>query len=187
MIEVSLLVLFAPPLALMAAGAVIYAGINHQLQGKNQSQNNLNSNPKKNNNFQAYPELRCTNYSLLLVVSAKQEKVIQSIKANGNIQADDCSPLYRATQALWMGGESDLLKLNITPDFLTKSKVLDTSEYDVYFLLISLSNYEKGFDKDVTSIDRSDAFEKLPNIATGVKVSPRLPSSAYELPFLYAR
>jgi hypothetical protein len=54
-------------------------------------------------------------------------------------------------------------------------------------LLISLSNYEKGFDKDVTSIDRSDAFEKLPNIATGVKVSPRLPSSAYELPFLYAR
>lgn len=170
------------------AGAVTCAAYTlYQQVEKNKEQKTFNDYPDTSLIGKTNRQSGSPNYFLVLVVNAKQEKVIQSIKANGKIKADDCSPLYRATQALWMGGESDLLKLNITPDFLTKSKVLDTSEYDVYFLLISLSNYEKGFDKDVTSIDRSDAFEKLPYISQGVNVSDRLFNYDDQLPFLYAR
>ncbi|MEA5498631.1 hypothetical protein VB834_08000 [Limnoraphis robusta Tam1] len=159
----------------------------YQQVEKNKEQKTFNDCPDTSLSGKTNRQSGQKNYFLVLVVSAKQEKVIQSIKANGKIKADDCWSLYRATQALWMGEESDLLKLNTTNDFLKKSKVLDTSEYDVYFLLISLSNYEKGFAKDVTSIDRSDAFEKLPNIATGVNVSDRLFNYDDQLPFLYAR
>ncbi|ERT07852.1 hypothetical protein M595_2215 [Lyngbya aestuarii BL J] len=159
----------------------------YQQVEKNKEQKTVNSYPDTNLRSKTNHQSGHPNYFLVLVVSAKQEKVIQSIKENRKIKPDDCSPLYRATQALWMGGESDLLKLNITPDFLTKSKVLDTSEYDVYFLLISLSNYEKGFTQNVTSIDRSDAFEKLPYISQGVTVSDRLFNYDDQLPFLYTR
>ncbi|MEA5517920.1 hypothetical protein [Limnoraphis robusta] len=181
MIEVSLFVLFAPPLALMAAGVL------YQLQEKNKAQKTFNDYPDTSLSGKTTRQSGHPNYFLVLVVSAKQEKVIQSINNNKEIKADDCWPLYRATQALWMGDQSALSNLKINSDFLTQPKVLDTSEYDVYFLLISLSKYEIGFTKNVTSIDRSDAFEKLPQISTGVQVSPRLHCSAYELSFLYAR
>ena len=175
-----------PISVLLLFGAVGCCILYQQLE-KNKEQKTFNYDRDTNVIGKTNRQSGQKNYFLVLVVSAKQEKVIQSIKANGKIKADDCWLLYRATQALWMGEESDLLKLNITPDFLKKSKVLDTSEYDVYFLLISLSNYEKGFTQNVTSIDRSDAFEKLPQIATGVNVSDRLFNYDDQLPFLYTR
>jgi hypothetical protein len=132
---------------------------------------------------------------LVLVVNAKNNDLLYSM--NGRVLPENCQPLYRATQGLWLADKSQFKnKPEIDKYFPSQNAdqyavpEKDQSEYDVYFVAIDLSlkpEDELGFKANVSSIERLDAFEKLPEIATGVKVSPRLPSSAYELPFLYAR
>lgn len=134
---------------------------------------------------------------LVLVINVKNKDLLDSIERNQQVLPENCQPLYRATQGLWLADKSQFKnKPEIDKYFPSQNAdqyavpEKDQSEYDVYFVAIDLSlkpEDELGFKANVSSIERLDAFEKLPEIATGVKVSPRLPSSAYELPFLYAR
>jgi hypothetical protein len=131
---------------------------------------------------------------LVLVVNAKHKDLLDSIDKNERVLPENCQPLYRATQGLWLADKSQLKNKPEIDKYFSSPNAdqyavpeKDQSEYDVYFVAIDLKTDEPGFKENVTSIERLDAFEKLPQIATGVQVSPRLHCSAYELPFLYAR
>lgn len=129
---------------------------------------------------------------LFLVVNAKNKDLLYSM--NGRVLPENCQPLYRATQGLWLANKSEFKNKPEIYEYFSSPNAdqdavpeKDQSEYDVYFVAIDLKTDEPGFKENVTSIERLDAFEKLPQIATRVQVSPRLHCSAYELPFLYAR
>ena len=131
---------------------------------------------------------------LILVVNCKYKDLLHLIKMNERVLPENYQPLYQATQGLWLAdkfqfkNKPEICKYFSSPN-ADQDAVLekDESEYDFYFVKIDLKTDEPGFKENVTSIERLDAFEKLPQIATGVQVSPRLHCSAYELPFLYAR
>lgn len=138
------------------------------------------------NNQSSFPQLhRLTkennSWILVVVINAEKEDILQLLKNNRKFTPNDCKELYSATQSLWMGSEVDFSD-KLEKWFSSKNYVPDdeSSEYDVYLVQIHLKEPEPGFKSNVTSIERLDAFLRLPENSVGVKVSLRLPCTAYE-------
>ena len=126
-----------------------------------------------------YPPVQPTysdvKYLLILVVSATQQLVINSLKEKREIDYENYELLYKGTQYLCQGIKSDLKsKLDRVNQYSSK----DESEYDVYLITIELEQANQGFDKGVNQLDRYDAFRELPNLALKVEVSERLKMGA---------
>ena len=127
-----------------------------------------------------YPPVQSTysdvKYLLILVVSATQQLVINSLKEKREIDYENYELLYKGTQYLCQGIKSELKsKLDRANQYSSK----DESEYDVYLITIELEQANQGFDKGVNQLDRYDAFRELTNLDTKVKVSERLKMEAY--------
>ncbi len=115
-------------------------------------------------------------YLLILVVSATQQLVINSLKEKRKIDYENYELLYKGTQYLCQGIKSDLKsKLDRVDQYSSK----DESEYDVYLITIELEQANQGFDKGVNQLDRYDAFRELPDLDYKVEVSERLKMEAY--------
>lgn len=127
-----------------------------------------------------YPPVQSTysdvKYLLILVVSATQQLVINSLKEKRKIDYENYELLYKGTQYLCQGIKSDLKsKLDRVDQYSSK----DESEYDVYLITIELEQANQGFDKGVNQLDRYDAFRELPDLDYKVEVSERLKMEAY--------
>ncbi len=120
-------------------------------------------------------------YVLVLVISAENEDIIYSLNKNRRVMSDEGERLYRATQALWMGSKTELPS-RLRDSFYSKTLVqkVEQSEYDVYFVQIEIYKCDIGFTPNANQLDRIDAFRSLHKNSGEVKVSPRLPSRAYE-------
>lgn len=128
-------------------------------------------------------------WTLVLVINAGQEEIIQSLKTNCRVMPNEGEALYRATQALWMDSEADFSKSELKNRFYDAREERESkkSEYDVHFLQIELYKRDPGFYPNANQIDRLDAFRRLPENSGKVIVSPRLPSKAYENTDVYSR
>jgi hypothetical protein len=121
-------------------------------------------------------------WTLVLLLNVGQEEVIEFLRTNNRVMPSEGETLYRATQALWMGSESDFLKSELTSRFSDtgEEQEREKSEYDVHFVKIELHELDLGFYQNASQIDRLDAFRRLPENSGKAEVSSRLPSKAYE-------
>ena len=130
------------------------------------------------------------NFLLILVVNAKHENIIHTLKNNnGIITLEVANQLYHATQELWLGSEQQYLNLPIETFFKNQSnqETSSPSEYDVFFIKIRLIQKDSGFEDRVSQLSRADGFTRLPKIAQKVEVSNRLSSKSYENIGVYSR
>jgi len=115
-------------------------------------------------------------YLLILVVSATQQLIINSLKEKRKIDYENYELLYKATQYLCQGTKIDLKsKLDRVNQYYSN----DESEYDIYLITIELEQADERFDRTVNQLDRYDAFRELPDLALSVEVSERLKMDAY--------
>ncbi|MBO3459302.1 hypothetical protein G7B40_007295 [Aetokthonos hydrillicola Thurmond2011] len=123
---------------------------------------------------------------LVLVINAEQENILENLK----ITEDNAEILYRAARALWVGSEQDFNN-HFKSWFDQKMQVKQTeqSEHDVYLVKIFLKKPDSSFQPKKSSLQRLDAFQRLPkNLdSRAVLVSPRLSSAAYGIKCLYKR
>jgi len=125
---------------------------------------------------------------LILVINANRDDLINSLEEKNGITKADWEKLYNATQFLWVGTALEFSNSDIFNCFSRSNTVnFDTSEYDVYFIRIDLSERDSGFQPDVLQIDRRDAFQRLPETSRGISISPRLSSEAYSGKGFYNR
>lgn len=123
---------------------------------------------------------------LVLVVSATQTPLIDTLKAKNNIDLNDCEKLYEATRYLCQDKETNLkFKWENLQEFIVQSG--EESEYDIYLIKIHLYQSDKNFEKDVNQLDRYNAFRNLFNLAVNFEVSPRLYTRAYSYFNVYNR
>ena len=97
----------------------------------------------------------------LLIKSDRYQELIHSLKNNSDLQPEDSSKLYGATQGLWIGVESEFEKSRIKQELDNYNPVTITSEYDVHFVKIELDNDDYRFHSNVNQMDRRDAFVEL--------------------------
>ena len=114
-------------------------------------------------------------YSLVLIISAAQKNLADSIRRKGKIDIEDSEILYQATQYLSKNNKS----IEDIKNQMNRFHVSEESEYDVYLLAIKLRKDESRFNKGVNQLDRYDAFRELPDLALSVEVSERLKMEAY--------
>ncbi len=128
-------------------------------------------------------------FVLVLIINAGKEDILQSLKVNGRVILNEGEILYRATQALWMGSETELLKSRLENGFSKNplTQEVEESEYDIRFVKIEIYKPDPGFAPNANQLDRHDAFRNLPSNSKNVIVSPRLPSKAYENTDVYSR
>lgn len=150
--------------------------LKQQEQEKRQVRNNQSSSPQPHRLTK-----ESNSWILVLVINEEKEDILHLLKNNHKFTPNDCKELYSATQSLWMGSEVDFSD-KLEKWFYSKNYVPDNerSEYDVYLVQIHLKEPDPGFEPNVTSIERLDAFLRLPENSVGVKVSLRLPCTAYE-------
>ncbi|MUG99669.1 hypothetical protein F7734_48280 [Scytonema sp. UIC 10036] len=117
-----------------------------------------------------------------MVINAGRENILQSLKASGQVTTDDSQALHRATQALWIGSQADFSHSQLRSWFESDRVVpeIEQSEYDIFLVKIEMEKLDPGFQPNVPSIDRLDAFRRLAENPHEVKVSSRLSSQAYE-------
>ncbi|MBD2254938.1 hypothetical protein [Nostoc parmelioides] len=125
---------------------------------------------------------------LVLGINAKHQSIIQSLN-KGRVAPSEVEELYRATEALWIGSQTDFSQSALKKKFSGENALQETeeSEYDIYFVKIELTQPVPGFGADVNQMGRLDAFRELPKVSGKVEVSPRLSSSAYENTPVYSR
>lgn len=138
------------------------------------------SNTKRNStNPQSNPSSAPIPKTLILVVNPLKKDCLDKIKSQKNkILIEDCEKLYRATSYLWIGDKSEISS-NFKNDQSYKVIEGEESEYDVYFIEITLSQANDGFKEDVTQLNRIDAFRQLTNCSVK-NISPRLKVSIYK-------
>lgn len=126
---------------------------------------------------------------LVLAIKAEKGSIIQSLEKNKRVMMNEGEELYRATQALWMGTKKEFLNSQLQNWFSDEHEVQESekSEYDVYFVEIELKERDPGFNPNTNSLDRLDAFRRLPSNSKNVRISPRLPSRVYENTGVYSR
>jgi len=126
---------------------------------------------------------------LVLVVNCKHKKIVFDLLGDSPFTTKRSEELYQVTQALWAGTEQAYEGLPIQNFFEAESEKseLKDSEYDVYFIKISLSELDNGFKKDASRLSRLDAFMRLPEIAEEIEISDRLSSKAYANIGVYSR
>jgi len=151
----------------------------------NQPSSNSEKNPKE-------PKVKLqssnTQYLILVIGSAKSN-ILDSLKINISPDYDLCEKLYQSSKFIWIGSQPQ--SLSLFDDLFSQSVGIEygqKSEYDVYFVKIELLNYnENGFDAEVSSINRIDAFRQLENVGKVIAISNRLPASSYQRRNLYER
>ena len=114
-------------------------------------------------------------YSLVLIISATQKNLADSIRRKRRIDIEDAEILFQATQYLSKNNKS----IEDIKSQMNRFHVSEESEYDVYLLAIKLREDESRFNKGVNQLDRYDAFRELPDLALSVEVSERLKMEAY--------
>ncbi len=171
--------------------ALVFTGVGYALyllrQSEKQAPSSKSSQPVSTPPFRQ--EKADRSWTLVLVINAGQEEIIQSLKTNRRVRQNEVEVLYSATQALWMDSEAAFSKSELKSRFSDAREERESkkSEYDVHFLQIELSKHDPGFYANVNQIDRLDAFRRLPENSGKVVVSPRLPSKAYENTDVYSR
>ncbi|WP_146136588.1 hypothetical protein [Aphanothece hegewaldii] len=119
-----------------------------------------------------------TKYLLILVISATQTALIDSLKDKRKIEYGDCEKLYKATQYLCQNKETYLkYKWDNLEQYIVQPGV--ESEYDIHLIKIELNQENKNFEKDVNQLDKYDAFFELVGLADQVEISPQLQMEAY--------
>jgi len=121
--------------------------------------------------------------SLILVISAAQKDLANSIQRKTEVNYEDAEKLYQGTQYLSKRLES----LEDIKQKIKGIQLSEESEYDVYLVMIELKRDDQRFDKGVNQLDRYDAFRELPDLAARVEVSDRLPMESYENLGVYIR
>lgn len=171
--------------------ALVFTGVGYTLyllrQSEKQAPSSKSSQPVSTPPFRQDKAYR--SWTLVLVINAGQEEIIQSLKTNRLVMQNEVEVLYSATQALWMDSEAAFSKSELKSRFSDACEERESkkSEYDVHFLQIELYKHDPGFCPNVNQIDRLDAFRRLPENSGKVVVSPRLPSKAYENTDVYSR
>lgn len=171
--------------------ALVVTGVGYALyllrQSEKQAPSSKSSQPVSTPPFRQDKAYR--SWTLVLVINAGQEEIIQSLKTNCRVMPNEVEVLYSATQALWMDSEAAFSKSELKSRFSDAREERESkkSEYDVHFLQIELYKHDPGFCPNVNQIDRLDAFRRLPENSGKVVVSPRLPSKAYENTDVYSR
>ncbi|MBR8840392.1 MAG: hypothetical protein DSM106950_42005 [Stigonema ocellatum SAG 48.90 = DSM 106950] len=121
---------------------------------------------------------------LVLIINAGNTSIIQDFKSNSKVTLNEAEELYHSTRALWMDTQTNFwqseLEKRVDVDEEQALTEEEESEYDVYFVQLELKEHHIGFEPNAKSIDKSDAFKMLPEIAIKVKASPRLSSKSYE-------
>jgi hypothetical protein len=127
-----------------------------------------------------------TRWILVLVINAGRESVIGALRSGG-VAAVKGDQLYQATQALWLGPESEFRRSNLSDWFSEARAVPEPSEYDVHLVRVELSSDDPGLHRNANQMDRLDVFRRFQSIGCKATVSPRLPSEAYGTTDVYAR
>lgn len=177
---------------LLCAFVIVAVGYALFLLEKRQQRGSQNENQiaGKNEIVQSgYSYFAKDDFVLLLVVNVKHEGIFRALKDDRNINSKLADELYHATQDLWIGSKDSFENSSINNFFGIQRDEMTkySSEYDVYFIKITLSEKDTGFEKDVSQLKRTDAFKHLPEIAKTVEVSNRLPSQSYENIGVYSR
>jgi hypothetical protein len=124
------------------------------------------------------PTQRITKQYLVLVVSASQADLLESLQTKRQIDFSDGEALYEITRYLWLGSETDFAPRKASINSSTVSEG-EESEYDIYLVYIELNQADEGFKPNVNQLDRYDAFRNLDNLAGKFEISPRLQMEAY--------
>lgn len=160
-------------LAVAAVGWVIYL---------------LKSKPKREEERTRWPtSTPAQRRVLILVVNARHSEILTTLRTNRVLNPSLAKPLYEATQALWFGTELEFNRSKLRDWFDPARRVAQESEYDVYLVKISVTSDDAGFHRDVTQVERFDAFTRLAERGAPVEVSERLPSEAYGTTEVYRR
>ncbi|MBD2415750.1 hypothetical protein FACHB389_25970 [Nostoc calcicola FACHB-389] len=185
MMEVKIVLLVA--FALAGAGLLLYLlkqGQNDRPKQKSElDQNeNLPSTPAEDNSAAVQGK-----HILILVIDARKETVLQSLRENKKIVQGESQALYDATKALLTVKKSHFdqsTELTELKKWFSKDRAVpeaESSEYDIYLVKIELSQDVPGFGINVNAVERYNAFRNLPELVSGeVEISPRLPSAAYK-------
>ncbi len=120
-------------------------------------------------------------YLLVLVVSASNKSLIDSLRTGEKIDKENSEKLYDATQYLRQDTED---KLSQKLANLNQYQATEASEYDIYLITIELNKADEGFKPNVNQLDRYDAFSNLSKVK---EISPRLQIEAYENLDVYSR
>lgn len=127
---------------------------------------------------------------LVLVINALKAEIAKTLNRQGKINPDDYEAIYRGTESLWIGSQSNLSS-QLKNCFSTSNQFVvpegEESEYDVYLVQIELKDTDKGFEKNADQLARIDAFRRLADLSVKVTVSPRLRVNAYQNTGVYQR
>ncbi len=127
---------------------------------------------------QAPPTQRITKQYLVLVVSASQADLLESLQTKRRIDFSDGEALYEITKYLWLGSETDFNQRIASIDQYSVSKG-EESEYDIYLVYFELNQADERFKSNVDQLDRYDAFRNLADLEVKFEISPRLQMEAY--------
>jgi len=127
---------------------------------------------------QAPPTQRITKQYLVLVVSALQADLLESLQTKRRIDFSEGEALYEITKYLWLGSETDLNQRRASINQYPVSKG-EESEYDIYLVYIELNQADERFKSNVDQLDRYDAFRNLADLEVNFELSPRLQMEAY--------
>ncbi|MCA6623225.1 MAG: hypothetical protein IM542_11775 [Pseudanabaena sp. M165S2SP1A06QC] len=150
-------------------------------------QSSSNENQESNKPKAKFQPLKIQN--LILVIGAAKADVLNNLSINSSPDYNLCDKLYESTKFIWIGSEQQ--GLSSFRSLFTQEVGLahsQESEYDVYFVKIELRNYnEDGFNPEVSSVQRIDAFRKLSDVGKVISISERLPPDSYQNKNLYER
>ena len=149
-------------------------------------------NQDENNNIPEQEPKEQTKYKLLLRMKAKgYEDTIEKLRKKEKVTPEIWKDVYQATEVLWLGTKQDFEEHSTNLDEIFQRNETDQPseypEYDIYFVKITLDEPHSGFERNVTSLERADAFEALSKSNHEVEVSKRLPfeSTDNQPPSLY--
>ncbi|WP_143437861.1 hypothetical protein [Hydrocoleum sp. CS-953] len=124
-------------------------------------------------------------YLLVLVVSASNKSLIDSLKTEEKINKENSEKLYQATQYLRQDTED---KLSQKLANLNQYQAKEPSEYDIFLITIELNQADERFKPNVNQLDRYDAFSNLYLANAKIQeISPRLQIEAYGNLDVYSR
>lgn len=166
--------------AIVAIGYLIFSNNQQEKQGQSSEKEEAKDTPVPSK----IPQ------TLVLVINALKAEIAETLKRQGKINPDDCQAIYRDTESLWIGYQSNLSS-QLKNCFSTSNQFVvpegEESEYDVYLVQIELEDTDKGFKQNADQLARIDAFRRLADLSVNVKVSPRLRVNAYQDTGVYKR
>ncbi len=156
-------------------------------QGSEGKKLKVTQNKADNHSFSTPTEAK---KSLILVVNALKYNSLTNLKTQKKITPDDSERIYRATESIWAGLQNKIpSQLNDCFSSTNQFQVPkgEETEYDVYMIKIELDELDEGFEAEANQLARIDAFRKLPDLSSNMKISDRLKVSAYKNTGVYKR